>query len=131
MILNTKEKKALNKYFRDFVIANKDYFYDDDPEKSTVKKIQKHENIPFHKSWEYLMVLIQLIEKKYNIKNIETQDNYVRFSLGEFDGFQDKGMTKIAAFYSCCFKTLEILWKENKTPFNYNSHEPFDEFDLK
>jgi len=131
MITNNKENKLLNKYFREFILANKDYFSENTIESKTITKIAKNESIPFHKSWEYLMVLVQIIEKKWDLKNIETHDNYVRFSTGEFDGFQDKDSTKIEAFYSCCFKTLEKLWKDQKPPFKYDSQEPFDEFDLK
>lgn len=131
MITNTKEKKQLNKYFREFILEKKDYLRDEEPESKTIKRISKNETIPFHRSWEYLMVLVQIIEKKWDLKNIETHDNYVRFSTGEFDGFQDKDSTKIDAFYSCCFKALEKLWKDQKPPFNYDSHEPFDKFDLK
>ena len=131
MITNTKEKKLLNKYFREFILANKDCFWDDEPESKTIKKISKKDTIPFHSSWEYLMVLVQIIEKKWDLENIETHDNYVRFSFGKFDAVQDKGSNKIEAFYLCCFKILEKLWTDQKPPINYCNHEPFDEFDLK
>ncbi len=131
MILNAKEKKALNKYFRDFVLAHKDCLYQEDYEKKTLIKIQKREYIPFDKSWEYLMVVVQMIENKWNLEKIETNRNWVCFTIDNYDGFGDKGMNKLEAFYLCCFKTLENLWKGQKPPFNYENHEPFDEFDLK
>ncbi len=131
MLTSAKEKKEINKYFRDFIITHNDFFSNVNPEKNTVIKIQKRENIPFHNKWEFLMVLVQLIESKWSLEKIETRDNWVRFSFNNFDGIQDKGMTKIEAFYLCCFKILSRLWKEHKPPFEYENHEPFDEIDLK
>lgn len=131
MLINAKEKKAINKYLREFVIAHNDFFREADFEKNTIIKIQKRENIPFHKNWEYLMVLVQLIENKWKLEKIETCDNWVKFSSNHFDNIQDKGMTKMEAFYLCCFKTLTKLWKEQKPPLIYENHEPFDEIDLK
>lgn len=131
MLINTREIKVINKYFRDFTIAHSDFFRNDDYENNLLLKIQKKENIPFHKNWEFIMILVQIIEKKWQLEKIETHDNWVRFSFDNGGGIQDKGMTKIEAFYLCCFKIIAKLWKEHKPPFSYQNMEPFDEIDLK
>jgi hypothetical protein len=77
-----------------------------------------------------LMVLVMLIEKTFNSEQIITHDNYVGFNFSEID-IQDKGMTKLEAFYLVCYKTLLELWKEGKAPISYKNNEPFDEIDLK
>lgn len=131
MILDEEKIKNLNKYFKDFVLAHKDSFYQEEYERNTVENIQKNDDVPFHNNWNYLMIIVQIIEKKWHLEKIETHDNWVRFSLTDSDAFQDKGMTKIEAFYLCCFRILEHMWKEQQPPFDLENHEPFDEFDLK
>lgn len=131
MILDEKKRKILNKYFKNFVLAQKDSFYQEDYERITIENIQKNDDIPFHENWDYLMMIVQVIENIWHLEKIETHDNWVRFSFTDFDTFQDKGRTKIDAFYLCCFRVLEHMWKEQNLPFAYENHEPFDEIDLK
>jgi hypothetical protein len=131
--MTDSEIKKLNSYFRDFIISKncKDHFYKDSAEYQTILYIEKVEDISFHNNWEYMMALIISIEKLYNLSSIDTRDNYVRFMFESRGGIQDKGFDKLNAFYLCCFKALEVLWKEKKPPFSYESGEPFaiDEFD--
>lgn len=131
MILDAKEIKTLNKYFREFVIAhNYSSSWPEDPMNRTVEKIQKHKNIPFHSSWDYLMVVVEIIEQEWRFEKIIIQINWVRLISDEFGTFQDKGSNKIEALYLCCFRVLAELWKDQKPPIVYKSHEPFDDIDL-
>lgn len=129
--MTDKEIKITNKYFRDFVLEHKDSNIFSDYENLIIENIVKETYIPFNQSWDYLMILVQLIEEKWRLELIETEYNWVRFTINKFSGFQDKGSNKFMAFYSCCYITLSNLWKEQKPPFNYHFNEPFDEIDLK
>ena len=130
--MNPKELLLLNSYFREFVLSHKD-FLSDEPEGDAMYKILKYETIAFDRSWAYLMVVVEIIEKKWGIggyTKIEMHDNCVRFELGEYNIFQDKRWTKREALYSCCFQALEKLWKDREPPFKYSSNETFDDIDL-
>lgn len=129
--MTDKEIKITNKYFRDFVLAHKNSNRFSDHENLIIENIVKETYIPFNQSWDYLMILVQLIEEKWRLELIETKYNWVRFTINEFSGFQDKGSNKFMALYSCCYITLSNLWKEQKPPFKYHFNEPFDEIDLK
>jgi hypothetical protein len=124
--MTDSETKKLNSFFRDFLLLNncKEYFYDE-PEINTIVFIEKNEDIHFHKNWDYMMVLVQFIEKKWKMHNIDTSDNYVKFMFDNNCGFQDKGFNKLDAFYKCCFKSVEAMWKDGKPPFKYESGDPF------
>ena len=131
LIFDSKEIKALNNYFREFVLAH-NYCspWSQDSMNRTFEKIQKQKNTPFHSSWDYLMIVVEIIEEEWGFEKIIIQANWVRFISDKFGTFQDKGSSKIEALYLCCFRILTELWKEQKPPFVYKSHEPFDDIDL-
>lgn len=125
------EIKQINSYFREFILFSNYYKYafinqsENQPEYETLIFIKKNQDIPFHKKWEYMMVLVLAMEDQFDFYNIETHDNYVRFKFNRNDAMQDKGSNKLQAFYGCCFGTLEKLWKEKKPPFEFDSGDSF------
>lgn len=123
-------KKIINKYFREFVLRNKDVISFEEHSYKIIQDIEKRSDTDFHKNWNYLMVLIQIIENLYSVSKIITHDNYVGFEFTD-ETIQDKGYTKLEAYYLVCFKTLLKFWVEGKTTEVYLNMEPFDEFDLK
>lgn len=132
MYINKFQIHQLNNYFREFVVANTNYFHSDQ-KSDAFYMILKNETIPFNRSWDYLMIVVEIIESKWGEwgrTKIEMHNNVARFELGENKVFQNKGITKLEALYSCCFEALEELWKDKTPPFKYSSHEPFDEIDL-
>ncbi|MBS1775986.1 MAG: hypothetical protein IPK18_00520 [Sphingobacteriales bacterium] len=124
MFSTNKEIKAINLYFKEFVLQHNDYFFDKHLEK-TIKKIESETETDFSENWENLIALMQIIERTYNLKAIITENNYYRFEFHNAENIQDKGATKIDALFSCCYQTLRKYWNENAPYFN-RGVEPFD-----
>lgn len=124
-MFSTKEEiKAINSYFKDFVLQHNDSFFDEVLDKS-IKKIETENETDFSENWENLIVLMQIIERVYNLKSIITEKNYYRFEFLNSENIQDKGATKIEALFSCCYQTLKKYWNEKAPNYN-NGVEPFD-----
>ena len=129
MFSTEEELKAINSYFREFVLLNKNngYFYG--PIEESLKKIEAEKEIDFNLRWEYLIVLMTIVEKVYDVKSIITERNYFRFEFHNDQNIQDKGETKIDALFSCCYQTLKKYWNV-KAPFFNRGVEPFDSTDF-
>lgn len=125
---NNSEIKEINLYFKKFV-SQYDDFYFDVQLNATIKKINNETETDFSENWENLIALMEIIERIYNVKSIVTENNYFRFEFHD-GNIQDKGVTKIDALYSCCYKTLKKYWSETIPNFN-RGLEPFDLDDLK
>ncbi len=124
-MFSTKEEiKAINSYFKDFVLQHNDSFFDELLDK-TIKKIETEYETDFSENWENLTALMQVIERVYNLKSIITESNYYRFEFLNDENIQDKGATKIEALFSCCYQTLKKYWSENAPNYN-NGVEPFN-----
>lgn len=124
MFATQEETKAINSYFKEFVLQHSDYFFDELLDK-TIKKIESEIETDFCRNWENLIALMQIIERTYNLKSIITENNYYRFEFHDAENIQDKGATKIDALFSCCYQTLKRYWNENAPYFN-RGVEPFD-----
>lgn len=122
MISSNEKIKETNSYFKDFVLKNKDVLFDELIKKS-IKKIESEKETDYSRNWENLIVLMQIIERVYNLKSIITEDNYFRFQFHNDEDIQDKGANKIDALYSCCYQTLKRYWKENNS--NYETETEF------
>ncbi len=122
-------KKLINEYFREFVINHKDVVSFDEHCSKWIREIEQNNSTVFHNNWNYIMVLVQIIERLYSVCKIITSDNYVGFEMQDVT-IQDKGPTKLDAYYIVCFKTLQRYWIEGQTTERYKNCEPFDEHDL-
>jgi len=129
MIISKKDEKRINKYFRGFVIQNKNAIWENGYS-DIIKEIENKKEVFFNSDWNYLMALILTIENVFNIEEIISHYNYVRFKFENIT-IQDKGSSKLEAYYIVCFKTLKEFWKDGDTVVSYENHEPFDEIDLK
>jgi len=129
MILSKKDQIEINKYFRNFVIQYKDVISFEANSYYIIKEIESKKELDFCNNWNYIMVLVLIIEKYYGINQIVSHDNYVGFKI-ENDTIQDKSFSKLCAYYLVCFKTLKKFWKQGDFPFSYENTEPFDEIDL-
>lgn len=129
MFSTNEEIKAINTYFREFVLQQNDYFFDEILGK-TIKKIASDTETEFSQNWENLIALMQIIERVYNLKSIVTEDNYYRFEFHNDENIQDKGPTKIDALFSCCYQTIKKYW-DRKAPYFNRGVEPFgvDDFE--
>lgn len=130
MFSDTKEKQEINRYFKIFVTTHMSGYYFDEPEATIIKNMEQLDEVPFDSDWNFLMTLVQLIEKKYCYQGFVSDRNYFRFEIEDHRFIQDKGPTKMDAIYSCCLNTLINYWKEEKAPFFYQGGEPFDLDDL-
>ena len=129
MFSTQKEIKAINSYFKEFVLQHNDYVFDEQLDKA-IKKIECETETDFSENWENLIAVMQIIERVYNLKSIITENNYYRFEFHKEENIQDKGATKIEALFSCCYQTLRKYWNNNAPCYN-RGVEPFDisEFD--
>lgn len=128
MFSTKKEITAINSYFKKFLVQHRDE-YSDELFKETVAKIESEGNTDFLKNWNNLMILLETIERIYDVKSIITERNYFRIEFHDNQNVQDKGSTKIEALFGCCYQILEKYWKE-KAPYFNRGFEPFDEIDL-
>lgn len=124
MFATQEEIKAVNSYFKEFVLQHNDYFFDEQLDK-TIKKIAIEKETNFNENWDSLIALMQIIERVYNLKSIITENNYYRFEFHKEENIQDKGATKIEALFSCCYQTLRKYWNKNAPYFN-SGVEPID-----
>lgn len=125
MFATNQELEKINAYFKDFVIENRHCYSFDTVLEENIKKIIDKTQPTFHKSWDELISLMQIIEEVYEVKSIITERNYYRFEFQNKDRIQDKGSMKIDALFSCCYRTLERYWKIDAPYFN-RGVEPFD-----
>src|SRR5574344_581279 len=108
------DNKLINQYFREFVLRYKDVVSFEEHSYKVIKEIERNSKTDFHKNWDYLMVLVLIIEHLYSVSKIITHDNYVGFEFKD-DTIQDKGYTKLDAFYIVCCKTLQQYWADGQT----------------
>ncbi|MBU2020299.1 MAG: hypothetical protein KJ941_11695 [Bacteroidetes bacterium] len=125
MLLTKKERFQINEYFTEFL--NQDNRLNNLRESGLFmpQTFWKNEEQSFHNNWTYMMLLVETIEAWFSVKEIVTADNYVRFDFSDYY-IQDKGGSKLEAFYLVCFKVLKKDWKEGQCPVVSDSHEPFD-----
>lgn len=124
------QNQEINRYFQKFILSSQSYCHIDEPHTNIRKNIEHLHDVPFNSDWNYLMTLVQIIENKYCRMGFASQDNYFRFELGDYKSIQDKGMTKMDAIYSCCYRTLKEYWKEDIAPPFHGGAEPFDPNEL-
>jgi len=131
----SNEKQEINRYFQKFILLPQNHCHIenhcniDEPHANIRKKIEQLHNVPFNSDWNYLMTLVQIIENKFCRMGFVSEDNYCRFEFGDYKSIQDKGMTKMDAMYSCCYRTLKAYWKEEIAPPFHRGAEPFDPAD--
>lgn len=124
MFATKEEIKAINSYFKEFVLQHNDYFFDELLDK-IIKKIESEIETDFSENWENLIAVMQIIERVYTLQSIITENNYYRFEFLNSENIQDKGATKIEALFGCCYQTLRKHWNKNAPYFN-RGFEPFD-----
>lgn len=119
-----REELKINKYFRKFVIKYCNRIGFDEIPNNIISEIKTNEKIDFISDWNYMTTLIILVEKIFEVNEILTRDNYVRFELAKNIIYQDKGMNKLDAFNNCIYHLLTEEWDEKK-PFEYDSGESY------
>jgi hypothetical protein len=126
MKTNNIEINEINKYFREFILENRDSFFYDEISKQSIKKIESKPDAEFHSNWNFLMLLTEIIESVFNVHGISLESNYCRFEFQNGYRIQDKAMNKFGALYSCCYQTLDEKWTNHKAPEFDRGSEPFD-----
>jgi len=124
------EMENINVFLKKILIESEDDYFLTDKQKIIFTKLKQDKKANFNSDWNYLMLLINYLEQKYQISKIEISTNYCRFEFGDELAEQDKGMELIDAVFSVCYKTIERFSKD-ETPKFSRGVEPFDEIDLK